>query len=89
MNSLMPLLMVLVIDGFCSWALGAGRVHRGPGGDEVLDGALEGDEVQARAAVRIVVDLAACSGVTCGAYMRATRSRCDSCPYKVSSHSRM
>ena len=36
-----------------------------------------------------VVKWLTCSWVTCGAYMRATRSRCDSWAYQVSSRSRI
>ena len=57
MNSLMPLLTVSVIAGFCE--LRVGGVHRVAGGDEVLDRALDRDEVQAGLAAVDGVEVAA------------------------------
>ncbi len=57
----------------------------------VADDAVAGDGLpeQAGVASASVVKLAACAGVTWGAYMRATRSAWDSCPYQLPSRSRM
>ena len=57
MNSLIPLLTVSVIAGFCE--LRGGGVHRRAGRDEVVDRALQRDEVQAGLAAVDGVEVAA------------------------------